>query len=187
MFPITSGTCTIRAVSAATMADWALQQVTVPKRAAILDVGCGGGSTVRRLAALASEGKVIGLDCSAASVAVSRDTNAKEIEAGRPNRAGFGGRFAVPRSHVRHCHGCRDALLLARPASQRARDPESTQTRWDFRLDCRNVPRRAVPSTLRHSYAAAPRRIPERRRTPGPLDRGRIRRARRHALCRLLL
>ena len=70
-------------LSHATMADWGLQQVTVPKNAAILDVGCGGGRLVRRLSALASEGKVIGLDYSAASVAVSRDTNAKEIEAGR--------------------------------------------------------------------------------------------------------
>jgi ubiquinone/menaquinone biosynthesis C-methylase UbiE len=65
------------------MTDWGLQQVTVPERAVILDVGCGGGSTVRKLAALAPEGTVIGLDYSAASVAVSRDTNAKEIEAGR--------------------------------------------------------------------------------------------------------
>jgi SAM-dependent methyltransferase len=70
-------------LSHATMADWGLQQVTVPKNAAILDVGCGGGRLVRRLSALASEGTVIGLDYSAASVAVSRDTNAREIEAGR--------------------------------------------------------------------------------------------------------
>jgi 2-polyprenyl-3-methyl-5-hydroxy-6-metoxy-1,4-benzoquinol methylase len=51
-------------LSRATMADWVLQQVRVPKNAAILDVGCGGGRTVRRLAALASEGNVIGLDYS---------------------------------------------------------------------------------------------------------------------------
>jgi ubiquinone/menaquinone biosynthesis C-methylase UbiE len=70
-------------LSHATMTDWGLQRVTVPETAAILDVGCGGGSTVRRLAALAPEGKVIGLDYSAASVAVSRETNAAEIEAGR--------------------------------------------------------------------------------------------------------
>jgi ubiquinone/menaquinone biosynthesis C-methylase UbiE len=67
----------------ATMTDWGLRQVTVPRNAAILDVGCGGGGTVRRLAVLAPEAKVVGLDYSAASVAVSRDTNAHGIEAGR--------------------------------------------------------------------------------------------------------
>jgi ubiquinone/menaquinone biosynthesis C-methylase UbiE len=65
------------------MTDWGLQQVMVPKNAVILDVGCGGGRTVRRLAALAPEGKVVGLDYSAASVAVSRETNAQDIENGR--------------------------------------------------------------------------------------------------------
>jgi ubiquinone/menaquinone biosynthesis C-methylase UbiE len=70
-------------LSHATMTDWGLQQLTVPKNAAILDVGCGGGRTVRILAALAAEGNVVGLDYSAASVAVSRDSNAHEIEAGR--------------------------------------------------------------------------------------------------------
>jgi len=38
---------------------------------------------VNKLATLAPEGKVVGLDYSAASVAVSRDTNAPEIETGR--------------------------------------------------------------------------------------------------------
>ncbi|MBZ5621203.1 MAG: class I SAM-dependent methyltransferase [Acidobacteriia bacterium] len=67
----------------ATMTDWGLQQVMVPKNAVILDVGCGGGRTVRRLAALAPEGKIVGLDYSAASVAVSRETNVQDIENGR--------------------------------------------------------------------------------------------------------
>jgi SAM-dependent methyltransferase len=67
----------------ATMTDWGLEQAIVPKNAVILDVGCGGGRTVRRLAALAPEGKVVGLDYSAASVAVSQQTNAADIPAGR--------------------------------------------------------------------------------------------------------
>jgi ubiquinone/menaquinone biosynthesis C-methylase UbiE len=66
-----------------TMTDWGLEQVTVPRNAAILDIGCGGGRTVHRLAALAPEGEVVGLDYSAASVTVSRDTNAQGIAAGR--------------------------------------------------------------------------------------------------------
>lgn len=70
-------------LSHAKMTDWGLQHVTVAKNAAILDVGCGGGRTVQRLATLAPEGKVVGLDYSPTSVAVSRDTNASEIEAGR--------------------------------------------------------------------------------------------------------
>ncbi|HET6929968.1 MAG TPA: class I SAM-dependent methyltransferase [Candidatus Acidoferrum sp.] len=65
------------------MTDWGLQQLSVPPNASILDVGCGGGRTIHRLAALAPEGKVFGLDYSAASVAVSSDTNAEEIAAGR--------------------------------------------------------------------------------------------------------
>ena len=70
-------------LSHATMTDWGLQQLAVPKNAAILDIGCGGGWALRRLAAMAPDGKVIGLDYSAASIAVSRNTNAKEIEAGQ--------------------------------------------------------------------------------------------------------
>jgi len=66
-----------------TMTDWGLQQVTVTRDAAILDIGCGGGLTVQKLAAMAPEGKVVGLDYSPASIAVSRDTNAQQIEAGR--------------------------------------------------------------------------------------------------------
>ena len=67
----------------ATMTDWELRQVTFPKSAAMLDVGSGGGRTVKKLLALAPEGTVVGLDYSSASVAVSRDTNADEIEASR--------------------------------------------------------------------------------------------------------
>jgi ubiquinone/menaquinone biosynthesis C-methylase UbiE len=65
------------------MTDWGLQQLTIPKDGAILDVGCGGGRTVNKLAGLAPQGRVVGLDYSAASVAVSRSTNAQEMQTGR--------------------------------------------------------------------------------------------------------
>lgn len=62
---------------------WGLQQIAIPKNASILDIGCGGGSTIRKLTALAPEGRVIGIDYSPTSVAVSRQTNASEIANGR--------------------------------------------------------------------------------------------------------
>jgi SAM-dependent methyltransferase len=67
----------------ATLTDWGLEEVTVARNAAILDIGCGGGRTLQRLAALAPEGKLAGIDYSAASVAVSRETNARDVESGR--------------------------------------------------------------------------------------------------------
>jgi len=66
-----------------TLTDWGLQHVHVDKNATILDVGCGGGRTLQRLAALAPEGLVCGIDYSAASVAASREANAREVESGR--------------------------------------------------------------------------------------------------------
>jgi len=38
--------------------DWGLSQISVKKNFAILDIGCGGGRTVSKLAAVATEGKV---------------------------------------------------------------------------------------------------------------------------------
>ena len=67
----------------AKMTDWGLKQFTLPENAMILDIGCGGGRTVQRLAALSPEGQVVGLDYSVASVAVARDTNARDIATGR--------------------------------------------------------------------------------------------------------
>jgi ubiquinone/menaquinone biosynthesis C-methylase UbiE len=67
----------------ATLTDWGLQHIDVRKNATVLDVGCGGGRTVQRLAALAPHGTVYGIDYSPASVAASRVTNAREIANGR--------------------------------------------------------------------------------------------------------
>ena len=56
-------------------------EVTVD--AAALDIGCGGGKTVDRLAKMAADGWVVGLDYSEDSVVVSRRKNANHIHDGR--------------------------------------------------------------------------------------------------------
>jgi ubiquinone/menaquinone biosynthesis C-methylase UbiE len=63
--------------------DWGLTHVSIEKHHTILDVGCGGGRTVTKLGAIATQGKVYGLDYSEESVAATRRTNARRIEMGR--------------------------------------------------------------------------------------------------------
>lgn len=63
--------------------DWGLSHVDIEKQYTILDVGCGGGRTLSKLAAEAIEGRVYGVDHSEESVATSQKTNAKWTAMGR--------------------------------------------------------------------------------------------------------
>lgn len=65
------------------LTDWGLARISVEPRFTILDIGCGGGRTVSKLAALATEGKVCGVDYSAESVRASRKMNKDFIARGR--------------------------------------------------------------------------------------------------------
>jgi Methylase involved in ubiquinone/menaquinone biosynthesis len=65
------------------LTDWGLSHLTVRENETILDVGCGGGRTVAKLATAANKGVVHGVDSSAASVAAARRNNRGLIELGR--------------------------------------------------------------------------------------------------------
>jgi ubiquinone/menaquinone biosynthesis C-methylase UbiE len=65
------------------LTDWALAHVPVGNHDTILDVGCGGGRTVGKLAQAATQGKVYGVDYSEASIASTERTNARLIALGR--------------------------------------------------------------------------------------------------------
>ena len=58
---------------------WGLTKVEIRDNATVLDIGCGGGRTLERLASLASLGKVVGIDYSEDSVAVARKRNQRLI------------------------------------------------------------------------------------------------------------
>jgi ubiquinone/menaquinone biosynthesis C-methylase UbiE len=60
--------------------DWGLQQLMIGDRDTILDVGCGGGRTVQKLAAAAAHGVVRGIDYSSESVAAAKRLNRELIE-----------------------------------------------------------------------------------------------------------
>jgi len=69
--------------SHAKLTQWGLTHVPIRANDTILDVGCGGGRTIARLAAIATGGKVYGVDFSDVSVAVSGKTNRASVDSGR--------------------------------------------------------------------------------------------------------
>ena len=69
--------------SHSSLTDWGLKHVPIDKDFTILDVGCGGGRTIQKLAALASQGKVYGVDYAKGSVLASLKKNAALIQANR--------------------------------------------------------------------------------------------------------
>jgi len=67
--------------SHASLTDWAFAHLEIPEGATALDVGCGGGRTIGKLAARAAQ--VYGIDYAAGSVASSRAHNKRLIAEGR--------------------------------------------------------------------------------------------------------
>ena len=65
------------------LTDWGLTHVSIGTGYTILDIGCGGGRTVAKLAAVATQGKVYGVDYSDESVEATKRTNARQIAVGR--------------------------------------------------------------------------------------------------------
>jgi SAM-dependent methyltransferase len=62
---------------------WGLSHVEVRSEDTILDVGCGGGRTLNKLASIAARGRAFGVDYAAGSLAASRAYNKELIAAGR--------------------------------------------------------------------------------------------------------
>ena len=65
------------------LTDWGLSHIPMERDWTALDVGCGGGATVKKLACLASRGAVCGVDYAEGSVAASRARCKELIEEGR--------------------------------------------------------------------------------------------------------
>ena len=69
--------------SHSTVTDWGLSHIEIPRNGWILDVGCGGGRTIGKLAARSERARVHGLDHSPESIAMASKLNAALIDAGR--------------------------------------------------------------------------------------------------------
>jgi len=64
------------------LTNWGLSHIQINNDDTILDIGCGGGRTINKLAKIADMGMVYGIDYSDESVRVSRKTNKKFIKKG---------------------------------------------------------------------------------------------------------
>lgn len=62
---------------------WGMSKLSIAPDSIILDVGCGGGRTIYRLAAMLSRGKVFGIDYSPDCVSWSSAYNEEWIKLGR--------------------------------------------------------------------------------------------------------
>ena len=65
------------------LTDWGLGHLAIRAEDTVLDVGCGGGRTVAKLAELASSGYVQGIDYAPASIAATLKMNRTVVESGR--------------------------------------------------------------------------------------------------------
>jgi ubiquinone/menaquinone biosynthesis C-methylase UbiE len=70
-------------ISHSGVTDWGLRHAAIKEDFTILDVGCGGGRTIEKLAGAARRSTVHGVDYAPGSVAASRARNAQLIKAGR--------------------------------------------------------------------------------------------------------
>lgn len=70
-------------ISHSSLTDWGLEHIHLENDITILDIGCGGGRTIQKLAALVPQGQLYGVDYAKGSVAASRARNAELIKAGR--------------------------------------------------------------------------------------------------------
>mgnify|MGYP000952424052 FL=1 len=69
--------------SHARLVDWGLAQLELRANDTVLDIGCGGGNTLARMAERVTEGHLTGIDYAETSVEASRTFNAALVDAGR--------------------------------------------------------------------------------------------------------
>lgn len=62
---------------------WALGHWELKESDTVLDIGCGGGATLKRLSERITAGRLFGVDYSPVSVELSKKTNAADISSGK--------------------------------------------------------------------------------------------------------
>ena len=87
--------------SHSSVTDWGLKHVQIDEHFTILDVGCGGGRTIEKLAALATKGMVYGVDYASW---IPSEKCAIDEDRPRRNKAGFSVSTTVSRRQIQSRH-----------------------------------------------------------------------------------
>ena len=122
------------------MTDGGLRHVSIANDYTILDVGCGGGRTLSKLAAMAKEGKVYGIDHSEESVATSKRTTARLIRDGRVEvNHGSVSQLSFQEDTFDLVTAVETHFLVAQPAHRCARSLQSPEHGWQTHRHRRSV------------------------------------------------
>ncbi len=65
------------------MTAWGLSKIHIDDHATVLDIGCGGGQTLKTLSSILPNGRIYGVDYSEEAVAASIRENSKDVQAGK--------------------------------------------------------------------------------------------------------
>jgi ubiquinone/menaquinone biosynthesis C-methylase UbiE len=65
------------------MTAWGLTKIKIADTAIVLDIGCGGGQTLRTLSNVVKHGEIYGVDYSKKAVATSSKKNIKDVRTGK--------------------------------------------------------------------------------------------------------
>jgi len=69
--------------SHASLTDWGLSHLEIRKNDSVLDVGCGGGAALKKIAAMNSPGKCRGIDISDLCISEASKMNEETVKEGR--------------------------------------------------------------------------------------------------------
>lgn len=61
------------------LALWGFEEIGIPQKSKILDIGCGGGFNIKRMLEMSPESRIYGLDISKESVKLAKSVNKKEL------------------------------------------------------------------------------------------------------------
>ena len=97
---------------------WALEHWNINESDIILDIGCGGGATLKRMSDSVVSGHLTGVDYSSTSVEMSKETNYDSVKSGKTD---------IIEASV-ECL----PLFLATSAGKFKRGVQSSENRWNF-------------------------------------------------------